>query len=228
MVEKIHIKDKDVIVPGTLLAEGLEYLPSGKAFRDGENIYSSTVGLISVKGRVIKVIPLAGKYAPKRGDVIIAKINGFGKFGWTCEIESPYKIDLNVGEISMNYVDLKNSKLADYFKISDYVFGEILDISESGYISLTAKRMPYRKLVGGNVIKVSPVKIPRIIGKQGSMIKILKDSSNCEILVGQNGLVWIKGNAENEAKVANAIKLIEQESHHSGLTEKVKAMLEGK
>ena len=75
MGEKIHIKDKDIVVPGALLAEGLEYLPSGRAFRDGENIYAATIGLISVKGRVIKVIPLAGKYSPKRGDVIIAKIN---------------------------------------------------------------------------------------------------------------------------------------------------------
>src|SRR3989338_4157965 len=171
------LKGKDIVVPGALLAEGLEYLPSGRAFRDGENIYAATIGLISVKGRVIKVIPLAGKYSPKRGDVIIAKINGFGKFGWNLEIDSPYKIDLNVGEISMNYVDLKNSKLADYFKIGDYVFGEITDISESGYISLSAKRRPYRKLLGGNIIKVGPTKIPRIIGKQGSMIKTLKDLS---------------------------------------------------
>ena len=57
-MEKIHIKDKDIATPGELLAEGMDYIPSGRAFRDGPKIYSSSVGIVNIKGRVIKVIPL--------------------------------------------------------------------------------------------------------------------------------------------------------------------------
>ena len=116
--------------------------------------------------------------------------------------------------------------MSKYFAIGDYVFAEIISISEAGFVKISAKHRPYRKLHSGNVIEVSPTKIPRIIGKQGSMINILKDLSKCEILVGQNGIVWIKGTPEKEALVASAIKLIEKESHKPGLTDKIKQILE--
>ena len=58
------------------------------------------------------------------------------------------------------------------------------------------------------------------------MVNMLKDASGCDITVGQNGLVWIKGEPENEAMVARIIKIIEKESHMPGLTDKIKRMLE--
>ena len=226
MTEKLFVKDKDIAVPGDLLAEGMEFLPSGKAFRDGEKIYATTIGLVSIKGRVLKVIPLAGKYLPKRGDVIIGKVISIGHSGWSLDIFGPYMADMNIGEATQEYIDLAKTDMSKYFAIGDYVFAEIISISEAGFVKISAKHRPYRKLHSGNVIEVSPTKIPRIIGKQGSMINILKDLSKCEILVGQNGIVWIKGTPEKEALVASAIKLIEKESHKPGLTDKIKQILE--
>ncbi|MFH0869273.1 MAG: KH domain-containing protein, partial [archaeon] len=120
---------------------------------------------------------------------------------------------------------LAKTDMAHYFDYNDYMLAEIISISESKYVKLTTKYRPYRKLSPGNIIIVSPTKIPRIIGKAGSMINLLKDGSACDIVVGQNGLVWIKGLPEKTALVAKAIKLIEKESHKSGLTEKVKQMM---
>jgi len=57
------------------------------------------------------------------------------------------------------------------------------------------------------------------------MIKILKEESKCNIIVGQNGWIWIKGEPENVMAVSNAIKKIEKESHTHGLTDAVKALL---
>jgi len=223
--EKLYIKDRDITVPGDLLAEGMEYLPAGKAYRDGEKIFACTMGMASIKGRVIKVIPLAGRYMPKKGDVVIGKVTGIAHSGWTVDINSPYNADLNIGEASRDYIDLAKTSMANYFDFNDYMLAEIISISESKYVKLTTKYRPYRKLSPGNIIMVSPTKIPRIIGKAGSMIKLLKDGSDCDIVVGQNGLVWIKGLPEKTALVAKAIKLIEKESHKSGLTDKVKNMM---
>lgn len=228
--EKLYIKDREITVPGDLLAEGMEYLPAGKAYRDGEKILACTVGMASVKGRVIKVIPLAGRYMPKKGDVVIGKVTGIAHSGWTVDINSPYNADLNIGEASRDYIDLNKTDMAHYFDYGDYMLAEIISISESKYVKLTTKYRPYRRLSPGNIIMVSPTKIPRIIGKAGSMIKLLKDSTNCDVVVGQNGLIWISGLPEKAAIVAKAVKVIEKESHKSGLTDKVKQMLatEGK
>ena len=225
-MEKVFVNDKDIVIPGEPLAEGFDFLPAGKAFREDEKIFASTIGLVYVKGRVIKVIPLAGKYMPKRGDIVIGKVTNIGHSGWTLDIDCPYLADLNIGEASSEYIDLRKASMNQFFDIGDYALTEVTAISEGMFVKLTAKYRPYRRLVGGTIIKVSPTKIPRIIGKAGSMIKMLKDHSNCDITVGQNGLIWIKGDAEKQALVSRIIKVIEKESHLPGLTDKIKVMLE--
>ncbi len=224
-MDKIYVKDRDIVVPGDLLAEGLNYLPSGKAFRENEKIFASTIGLINIKGRVIKVIPLAGKYMPKKDDIVVGRVIGISHHGWQIDINSAYNADLNVGEGVSEYIDLNKTNLSKYFDIGDYMLAGIINISESKFVKLTAKNRPYKKLAGGNIIEVSPTKIPRIIGKQGSMIKMLKEESGCNVAVGQNGWIWIKGIPENEAIVARIIKTIEAESHTTGLTDKIKETL---
>jgi len=227
MTEKIVVKDRDIVVPGELLAEGMSYIPGGKAFRDDQKIYASSVGLVSVRGRVVKVIPLSGRYMPKRGDVVVGKITGIGNSGWAVDIFTPYNADLNIGEATQAYIDLRKTDLSSVFDIGDYLLAEIINVTESGFVKLSAKKhRMYGKLKGGNLVNVSPTKIPRIIGKEGSMISMLKKSTGCEVLVGQNGLVWMKGEPEKQALVAKVIKKINDESHKTGLTDEIKKMLE--
>jgi len=226
MVEKIFIKNRDIVVPGDVLAEGMSYLPAGKAVRKDNKIIATALGLIGLKGRVIKVIPLAGRYSPRRGDAVIGKVTGLSKFGWRVNIRSPFDADLGIGDATAAYIDLARTKITSVYDIGDYMLAGISDINAQGYIKLTTKHRPYRKLgKDGIVIDVSPTKIPRIIGRQGSMIRLLKDLSNCDILVGQNGWVWIKGEVKKQMKLSNAIRLIEKESHVSGLTDKIKKTL---
>ena len=74
-MSEILAKAKNVAAPGELLAKGMECVPSFGTYREGENIYASRLGLVSIDGKVIKIIPLSGVYIPKKGDVIIGRIN---------------------------------------------------------------------------------------------------------------------------------------------------------
>ena len=82
------------------------------------------------------------------------------------------------------------------------------------------------KIAGGRLIRVNNQKVPRIIGKQGSMISMIKKKTNCEITVGQNGIIWVKGSPEGELMAVRAIKQIELKSHQEGLTEKMEKFLD--
>ena len=53
---------------------------------------------------------------------------------------------------------------------------------------------------------------------------LIKEKTGCQIVVGQNGIVWLKGDKEDLA--IRAIQEIEENSHITGLTEKIKEMLE--
>ena len=84
-----------------------------------------------------------------------------------------------------------------------------------------------RKLIGGKIIQICAVKVPRVIGKQGSMVGMIKDATGCQIIVGQNGRIWVSGkNPEDELLATRAIALIEEKAHISGLTEVVKQFLD--
>ena len=78
----------------------------------------------------------------------------------------------------------------------------------------------------GQIIEISPSKVPRVIGKSGSMIQMIKGYTNCRIFVGQNGRIWLDGEVDSIMHAIKAIQMIEQDAHSYGLTEKVKAYLE--
>jgi exosome complex component RRP4 len=79
-------------------------------------------------------------------------------------------------------------------------------------------------LEGGRFATISPPKIPRVIGKKGSMIQVIQERTGCRIMTGQNGLIWIDGGRADLA--IKAIQKIEKEAHTTGLTERVVEMLD--
>ena len=224
MTEKLNVKDKELVVPGQVLAEGMSYIPSGKAIRDGEDVTATVMGRVSVKGHVVKVQPLNGGYSPRRNDMVIGQVTELAKFGWRIEIGQPNQADLPLRDASTSFIE--QGSMRKYFTEGDYIFAGITDVGK--YIRLSTKTRPHRKLGTGNIIEVNPSNVPRIIGRQGSMIKTIKDASGCNIVVGQNGYVWIQGeDLDKVLLVQKAIEMIDQDAQESGLTEKVEKMLKG-
>jgi len=223
---KLNVKDKDIVVPGEILAEGMDYLPSGEVFREADNLISSKIGLVDINGRVVKVIPLSGKYIPKKGDLVIGKVTDIGLHGWRVDFGWTYDANISLRDASDHYIE-SNHDLSRYFKIGDYVIGQIVKVAGPKIIDLSMKGPGLRKLGPGRIIKITSVKVPRVIGKQGSMISLIKESTGCKLSVGQNGLVWISGSDPKQELIAvEAIRMIERQSHMVGLTDKVKEYLE--
>ncbi|MBS3145505.1 KH domain-containing protein [Candidatus Woesearchaeota archaeon] len=225
---ELKIKDKQIVVPGEVLAEGMDYLPSAGTYRNENDILSNQIGLASVSGRVIKVIPLTGKYKPKRNDIVIGEVVNILMSGWIVDIGGPYSAMLTLKDASSSYIE-RGADLSQFYTYGDIIASEIVSVSKTKLIDLSMKGPGLKKLKGGRLIDVTSSKVPRIIGREGSMITMIKDSTKCRITVGQNGKVWISGNnVQDETKAVEAIMMVENESHSEGLTDKVKAFLEGK
>jgi exosome complex component RRP4 len=120
----------------------------------------------------------------------------------------------------------RGADLTQFFNLEDYVVVKIVNVTSQKLVDLTTKGPGLRKLYGGRVITVNCNKVPRIIGKQGSMVSLIKNATGCKIIVGQNGIVWLQGEPMSEVIAIQAIKKIEEESHISGLTERVTEFLE--
>ncbi len=221
---ELHIKDKEVVVPGQVLATGMEYLPSNGTYRLGEEIRANRVSLVKIDGKVIKTIPLAGVYMPQKNDVIIGRIIDILMSGWRIDINSPYSAVLQVKDATFDFI-AKGADLTKYFNLDDYLVAKIIQVTSQNLVDVTCKGSGLKKLGAGRIVKVNSQKVPRIIGSKGSMISMVKAATGCKILVGQNGVIWLEGAPDKELVAVEIIKTIEENSHTSGLTDKIKAIL---
>ena len=224
-MSNILIQERSIVIPGETLAEGMDYLPGDNTYREDDKIYSKILGLANVSGRVIRITPLGGPYVPKIGDKIIAKVTDITMSGWRAETNTAYMAMLNVKDATSRFIK-KEEDLSQIIAIGDYIIVIIINVTSQNLIDLTMREPGLHKITGGRVIKINCQKVPRVIGKQASMINMIKEKTGCEITVGQNGLIWIKGTPEGELKAEKAVKLIEEKSHLEGLTDKVQKFLE--
>jgi len=75
-------------------------------------------------------------------------------------------------------------------------------------------------------VKITPTKIPRVIGKKGSMISLIKQETGCHIILGHNGVILITGKSlEDEELAMMAIRKIDEESHTTGLTDRISQLI---
>ncbi|MBW2989783.1 exosome complex protein Rrp4 [Candidatus Woesearchaeota archaeon] len=224
-MSKLLVKDKEIVVPGEVLAEGMDNLPGAGTYRKGEEILAGRLGLTYIDGRTIKLIPLSGKYSPKRNDTIICKVIDINFSGWRVDTNSAYSAMLSIKDGSSSYIQ-KGADLTQYYNLGDYIVAGIVNVTSQKLIDITMKGPGLHKLSGGRIIEINPYKVPRIIGKQGSMVGMIKSATGCRIIVGRNGLVWIQGEPDKELLVEKTIRKIEKESHMKGLTEKIQQFLE--
>ena len=216
----IYVENKDLVIPGQVLADD-EYYSGRGTFKENGKVCSSLMGLVSLRNKKIRVIPLKSKYVPKKGDVVIGKINDVRFSMWDVDINSPYSGILPAFEV----FGREKKELNKVYDVGDVLFLRVVDVDEIKKAKLGLKGRGMGKFKGGIIVDIAPTKVPRLIGKKGSMINMIKDKTNCKIVVGQNGLVWVKGDEDMEQLTKNIIHLIEAEAHTSGLTNKIKNKL---
>ncbi len=216
---------REIVVPGDLLSSSPELKAGMGTFREKGRIYAAQIGIKSIRGNYVNVVPLAGKYLPKAGDMVIGVIIDIGPSNWLVDINCPYPAPLHVNDVPWR-VDFGDT--ARYLNIGNSILVKVLKVDETKRIQLTLKEQGLRKLTSGRIIEIPHSKVPRVIGKSGSMISMLKNYTNTRMFVGQNGRIWIDGEPDDMRLAVEAITMIDKEAHLLGLTEKVKEFLESK
>jgi len=217
-IKMTNENQREVVIPGEVIAEGNDYLPGEGTEKRNGSVVALRYGLAEVSNKLVKVIPLSGVYHPRRGNVVIGEVQMITFNGWVIDIGASENAFLTLMEVP-RYVN--KDALDEVMDIGDLVVAKIWAINKRG-IDLSIKSRGLGKIDDGMIVKINSNKVPRIIGKEGSMIKLIKDETGCNITVGQNGLIWIKGDkVENELFAKEAILFVAQRSFVSGLTEEV-------
>ena len=212
-----------VVVPGEVIVSGEDYLPGEGTKRSGDNILATRFGLGEEAGKVVRVIPIFGAFIPRRNNVVIGRVIDITFNGWLIDIDAASSSFLPIDEVPRF---INKNEMDQFLNIGDVVAAKIWSVKSKG-IDLALKGKGLGKLEGGFIFQIIPSRVPRIIGREGSMINLIKDKTACNITVGQNGWIWIRGSDTNsEIKARNAIEFVSDKVHINGLTEKVEEWFE--
>ena len=213
---------REIVIPSQLLGDAEGNKAGRGTFIENGKIYSEMLGILSKRSNYINVIPLKGRYDAIEGDFVIGIVREAMASSWLVDINAPYPALLHVNEVPW---DVDFGETEKYLNHGDSVMAKILQVNVEKKLQITLKDRNLYKIRGGHITYIEPSKVPRLIGKKGSMISLLKKYTRCRIFVGQNGRIWIDGDEDDIAKVIYVIRKIEEESLAFGLTNRIEELL---
>lgn len=217
------ISKRKVVVPGELIVSGEDYLPGEGTIRKDEAIVAARFGLAEEAGKLIRVISIFGAFIPRKNNVVIGRVSDITFNGWLVDIDSASNAFLPIDEVPRF---INRNEMDQFLAIGDVVSAKIWSVKSKG-IDLALKGKGLGKLDGGFIFRIIPSRVPRVIGREGSMINLIKEKTDCNITVGQNGWIWIKGpSTDSEILARKAIEFVSEKVYVSGLTEKVESWFE--
>ena len=214
------------VIPGDVVTTG-PFRPEQNVILEGDKIISTAVGISEIYEDSVKVISLTGKYIPKIDDLVIGKINSHTSLSWELDINSCYVGFLPAQDVFGRDFSAHADELATKLKTGDLVAARIANFDRTRDPLVTISDRDLGAIDSGVLVKISPSKVPRLIGKRGSMIQMIEMATNAAVTIGQNGWVVVSCETpEGLLKAKKAIEMVDQKAHVANLTDQIKEMLE--
>lgn len=216
------------VIPGDVVTTG-PFRPEQNVILEGKKIVSTAVGISEIFDDAVRVIPLTGKYIPKINDLVIGKVTSHNSLSWELSINSCYVGFLLAQDVFGRNFSAHTDDLTSKLKSGDLVAVRIANFDRTRDPLVTISDRDLGKIDAGELVEISPSKIPRLIGKRGSMIQAIEAATGAVIIIGQNGWVVVAcDDSEGLLKAKNAIQMVNEKAHIANLTDQVKNMLESR
>ncbi len=214
------------VIPGDVITTG-PFRPEQNVVLQDDKIISTAIGISEIYDDSVRVIPLTGKYIPKIDDLVIGKVISHTSLSWELDINSCYVGFLPAQDVFGRDFSAHADELASKLKSGDLVAARIANFDRTRDPLITISDRDLGQIDSGVLVKISPSKVPRLIGKRGSMIQMIEMATNAAITIGQNGWVVVSCESpEGLLKAKKAIEMINKKAHVANLTDQVKEMLE--
>ena len=218
--------ERKQVIPGDVIAKG-NYTYGSYIEKRGDEYVALRVGLAEVGRDGVKLNPLTGPYLPRADDEVIGKVVDINGFGWVIDIDSCFDGFLPASFVFGREFSPATHDLSSKFGLGDLVGCRIESFERSRDPQLSIRGHGYGKIDSGEIIKISPTKVPRLIGKRGAMINLISEKTGCDVRVGQNGTVVVNGTPDGIVKASKAIRMVDGEAHAADLMSRVDALLGG-
>ncbi len=208
------------VLPGDIIVTG-DYRPEQNVILEGDRLMSTAIGFSEIKDDLVTVTPLTGLYTPKTDDLVIGKIVSHNALSWEVNINSYYPGILIASDVFGKDYSPSRDDLSLKLNTGDIVLARIANVnSRDPLITIIGENLG--KIDSGELVKISPTKIPRLTEKNGSMIETIEGSTNSTITVGQNGLVLLKcDNSAGLKKAIASVKMIGMIQYEVNIEDKI-------
>jgi exosome complex component RRP4 len=218
--------ERKPVIPGDVIATG-DYRFGSYIEKRGDSYIALRVGLAEMGRDGLRLNPLSGPYLPRAEDEVIGKVIDMNGFGWVIDINSCFDGYLPASFVFGRDFSPSTHDLSSKFKVGDVIGCRIESFDRSRDPQLSIRGPGFGKIPKGEIVKISPTKVPRLIGKRGAMINMISASTECDIKVGQNGVVVITGSPEGVLKATTAIRMVDEAAHTADLGSRVEQFLGG-
>ena len=218
------IIERKQVIPGDVITRGNRRYGNFIEKR-GDEYIALRVGLAEVSQEGVKLNPLTGPYLPRADDQVIGKVVDINGFGWVVDINSCFDGFLPASFVFGRDFSPATHDLSSKFKVGDVLGARIESYDRTRDPQLSIRGEGYGKIPEGEIIKMSPTRVPRLIGRRGSMINLISERTGCDVRVGQNGVIVIVGPPEGIVRAANVIRMIDKEDHGANLMSNVEEYL---
>ncbi len=217
-----YFKNYDVVTPGDLLSD--EKHGGEGTYTEDKKIFSKYFGMLHVGDREMMVSPLTSVYEPHEGDDIVGQVIEVSSKYWVVDINAPYYTRLDARDLNFR---AEINELDRYVQRGDYIYARVFRVYTGNHAAdISMRGTRYAKLPSNLIVRINPMKIPRLIGKEGAMINAIKTGSGCDVIIGQNGIVWIDGDEDKKPLAIEAVELVQREYYNPNLAEKVRELFE--
>jgi exosome complex component RRP4 len=213
------------VIPGDKIVDG-NFRPLMNVIRIGDSIISTRIGIAEAGRDGIKVIPLSGVYIPRVNDIVIGKIIDRSSLSWDVDINSCFSAHLPAQDVFGRDFSPARDDMNRELATGDLITARIMAFDRTRDPMVTVQDRDLGKIPRGESLKISATRVPRLIGKRGSMIQTIEQATQTRVLIGQNGIVVVTGRSPEGIQLAvKAIKMVEDEAHTSNLTQRIKVLL---
>ncbi|MGC8675538.1 MULTISPECIES: exosome complex RNA-binding protein Rrp4 [Fervidicoccus] len=188
-----YVQQRDIVLPGDLVGEGKIETNSLYIYNIGNKYYSSIIGMVEIKDDKLFFYPKEQIYIPKPNDLVIGLITDVGPTYWDVDLNSPYEGQLPVSETPLRQTHATVDTMRKFLSIGDFVALKVLSFDRLRDPLLTMRGKGLGKIYGGKVIDIAQHAVNSLINRKRALVEAIVKETKTEILISNNGRVWIKG-----------------------------------
>ncbi len=212
----------DLVLPGDRIGRTGEIRAGNGVMKGEKDLVATQMGLLIRSDRSVHVIPMKGRYRPGKGDFLIGIVKDHSPSRWFLDINSPQGARLHASDTPWT-VDF--GRTGEYMNVGDVAYLKVKEVDDIGRVDLTMKGPGLRKLRSGQVMGIRPSQVPRLIGRNGSLIAAVKRGTGCSIFIGKNGWIWVDGEAAGIQMVRRVLCAVDERPHMGGVSEHILEIL---